>query len=389
MHIRLTRLRNFRRHLMRIDRLDIFSFPVPFKIVFRHASASRSKAENIIVAVRSDTGLVGYGEGCPRDYVTGETVASAIQFLKQHNDSILADIATIDDLRNWVEENQSKIDMNPAAFCAVELAILDLLGKSAGIPVEDVIGAPRLTGRYTYSAILGDAPYPVYWWQFYRYRRSGFQDFKIKISGDLSRDLRKLRLFPPQPGNALTIRLDANNLWTRTQDCIAHLKALPGSVLAIEEPLQSGDLSGFREVATACRTRIILDESFLKPEQFEELNDPEQWIINLRVSKMGGLLRAMKVANEAKQRGIRIVVGAQVGETSLLTRAGLVIATAAGDNLFAQEGAFGTHLLRRDLTTPSLMFGHSGKLTPHELIDNDAPGFGLETQEKVLSRPIT
>ena len=59
---------------MRIQRLEVSSFPVPFRAVFRHASASRAQAENLIVAAYSDCGKVGYGEGCPRRYVTGETV---------------------------------------------------------------------------------------------------------------------------------------------------------------------------------------------------------------------------------------------------------------------------------------------------------------------------
>ena len=66
---------------MRIERIDAFRFPVPFKQVFRHASASRARAENVIVAARSSDGAVGYGEGCPRGYVTGESVVSAHEFI--------------------------------------------------------------------------------------------------------------------------------------------------------------------------------------------------------------------------------------------------------------------------------------------------------------------
>ena len=61
---------------MRIERLEVFRFPIPFKVVFRHSSASRAQAENVIVAAYSDCGRVGYGEGCPRSYVTGEMVES-------------------------------------------------------------------------------------------------------------------------------------------------------------------------------------------------------------------------------------------------------------------------------------------------------------------------
>ena len=87
---------------MKIERVDSFRFPVPFRQVFRHASASRAKAENVIVAVRSIDGTIGYGEGCPRDYVTGESVASAVAFITHHRNSIVQRVRSIDDLRDWI-----------------------------------------------------------------------------------------------------------------------------------------------------------------------------------------------------------------------------------------------------------------------------------------------
>ncbi len=50
---------------MRISRFSVFTFPVPFKVVFRHASASRDRAGNLIVAAHAEDGRVDYGEGCP------------------------------------------------------------------------------------------------------------------------------------------------------------------------------------------------------------------------------------------------------------------------------------------------------------------------------------
>ena len=70
--------------------------------------------------------------------------------------------------------------------------------------------------------------------------------------------------------------------------------------------------------------KIILDESVTRVGHLNRLDgSPEQWIINLRVSKMGGLIRSLEVAEAARKRTIPIIVGAQVGETSLLTRAGV------------------------------------------------------------------
>ena len=363
---------------MRIERLDVFSFPVPFKAVFRHASASRSRAENLIVAARSAGGLTGYGEGCPRDYVTGETVEDGAEFIRRYAQAIADEVTDGPSLRAWADAHRSEIDEHPAAFCAIELAVLDLLGKAEGAPVENVVGVPRLDGGFTYSAVLGDSPYLVYRLQLFRYRRKGFTDFKVKVSGNLGRDRRKLRTLGKKQ---LRVRLDANNLWDDADACIAHLKVLGGGVFAVEEPLTAGDLAGFERVSEECGVRIILDESLLRASQLDELGSPERWIVNVRVSKMGGIGRSLEVVERAANLGMGVIVGAQVGETSILTRAGLTVMQAARPVLAASEGAFGTHLLREDLTAESLMFGDRGVLT---IADPGAPGLGLAVREGML-----
>ena len=369
---------------MRIQRLEISSFPVPFRAVFRHASATRAQAENLIVAAFSDSGLVGYGEGCPRHYVSGETVESGAEFIRKHSGSFAASVTDARSLRDWADGHRQTIDQNPAAFCAMEIAALDLLGKTRGVPVEELLALPRLTGRFPYSAVLGDSPYPAYWWQFRRYWKRGFRDFKVKVSGNLERDQRKMRLFQNRKDATLRVRLDANNLWASADECIRHIAALPYEVGAIEEPLREGDLAGFNQVGVECGARIILDESLLRAEQLDTLEDPERWIVNLRVSKMGGIMRSLDVARRAADLGFGVIVGAQVGETSILTRAGLTVMHGSRANLLASEGAFGTHLLRRDLTSVSLMFGDDGAVVVERAGIGDAPGLGLEVRSDDL-----
>ncbi len=364
---------------MRIERLEMFTFPVPFKVVFRHASASRAQAENLIVAAHSDCGRIGYGEGCPRSYVTGETVAGGMRFLRKTSDDIKAQVRNQEDLSAWILARRSEIDLNPAAFCALEMAILDLIGKVKQQPVEDLVGVPRLAGDYHYSAVLGDAPFLAYWWQFRRYWSRGIRDFKIKVSGDPRRDRMKLGVFKRREGEGLRVRLDANNLWSSAEACIRHVADISYDGFAIEEPLRQGDLAGFKQVAEACRVKIILDESLLRSGQLDLL-EGDQWIVNLRVSKMGGIMRSLEVARTAADRGIGIIVGAQVGETSLLTRAALTVMNTHRANLVACEGAFGTHLLQRDLTSPSLTFGTGGAL----VADYDGPGLGLNVHDEAL-----
>ena len=133
-----------------------------------------------------------------------------------------------------------------------------------------------------------------------------------------------------------------------------------------------------QDIGAALNANIILDESLLRTDQVKHLAiSPQHWIGNLRVSKMGGLLRSLELVREMRRTGLRLIVGAHVGETSLLTRAALTVANSARDILIAQEGAFGSHLLAYDVLEPPLMFGAGGILDADELGVAAQPGFGL------------
>lgn len=369
---------------MHIERLDVFTFETPFNTVFRHASASRWRAQNVIVAARGPGGATGWGEGCPRSYVSGETVESASSFVHNQRDAMTRDILDIASLRSWIGEHRDLIDSNPAAFCAVETAIVDLIGKVEGRAAEELLDADQPAGEFQYSAVLGDSPWPVYRRQCRRYRAEGFHDFKVKVSGRLRRDRRKMRILGDQSagdGAEVRVRVDANNLWTSADECASHLAALGRGIYAVEEPLRADDLDGFRRVAQASGTRIVLDESLLRIEQLDTIaEDPQRWIANIRVSKMGGVLRSLAVARRAADLGLAVIVGCQVGETSILARAGLTVMQAARPSLVAAEGAFGTHLLHRDLASPSIVFGPAGVLVV-EGAGWSGAGYGLGVDE--------
>jgi L-Ala-D/L-Glu epimerase / N-acetyl-D-glutamate racemase len=177
---------------------------------------------------------------------------------------------------------------------------------------------------------------------------------------------------------ALRVRVDANNLWRNADHAIQFLRSLEYPFFAIEEPLGLNQYGQLASVADALECRVILDESLLRVDQLEALPEPQaRWIVNVRVSKMGGLFRSLRVVDAARTAGVGIIVGAQVGETSLLTRAALTVARVAGDALVAQEGAFGTRLLERDVCDPPLMFGPGGVLDTAAFPALRLAGFGV------------
>lgn len=363
---------------MKIASLELKPLRIPFRIAFKHASAERNETQAVLAVARSSDGLTGYGEGCPRNYVTGETDASVAGFFETHRHNIESTVTDLPLLRAWCDRHEPDIDKNPAAWCAIELALLDLFARQDNRPMEALLGLSPLAGPFVYSAVLGAMGAKQFTETLGRYQKLGMRDYKIKLSGDAERDRANIAVLRAAGIAPARVRADANNLWSDHDVARDYLRSLDFSFAAIEEPLRPGRFDDLARLAGSLATRIVLDESITRESQLAQLpGAARQWIVNLRVSKMGGLLRSLVVAQRCRERGFTMIVGAQVGETSLLTRAALIVAQAARDIVIAQEGAFGTLLLESDAVQPTLMFGAAGELDINSFRLEQSPGFGL------------
>jgi L-alanine-DL-glutamate epimerase-like enolase superfamily enzyme len=350
---------------------------IPFRVMFRHASAERAVTQALWVEAHSKDGIIGYGEGCPREYVTGESLESAQRFVATHVPEWQKMVHDVASLRQWVAVRGAEIDRNPAAWTAVEIAILDILGKGAGKSVEVLLGEPALSGKFRYTAVVGDSEPREFSAQLEKYLNAGIRIFKIKLAGEAKRDKAKVLALMSAGIAPGSVRADANNLWRDATAAIDALRKLEYPFFALEEPLITCDYEGMQRIASELNTKIILDESLLRIGQLDQLGPLQaSCIANVRISKMGGVLRSLGIVDELRRRGMGLIIGAHVGESSLLTRAALAVAGSARDLLVAQEGAFGTHLLQHDVVDPPLMFGPGGVLDA-TMLDAAAPGWGL------------
>jgi len=202
----------------------------------------------------------------------------------------------------------------------------------------------------------------------------GFRSFKIKLTGDLALDQARMATLQRLciPRGIGPPRLDANNLWPDPDIALRYLDALPWRPAAIEEPLRSSNPKALSQIAR--RYPVVLDESLCTLADLERhLSHGGDWIPNLRVSKLGGLLASIEVARACEAASVPFIVGGHVGETSLMTRAALTVARSA-KGCIAQEGGFGLLLLTWEPVTPAVMFGHGGRL---EVARHGADGFGM------------
>lgn len=341
---------------MRPSILKFGSAPIPFRSAFGHASATRASAENVVVYVEDSDGVFGLGEGCPRKYVTGETVETACAFLGRHRSAFVA-FEEVEALGAWMGEHGADVDANPSAFCAVELAFLDLFSRQRGYSIERFLGIEPLQQSLSTSAVYGTGGWPKFEAQAFLFRLNGMRDAKLKISGDVPRDAARARKL----ARGGRLRLDANNLWQNADAAVAGLKRLARHAWAVEEPVRPRDWRAMSVVGEQTGLVIIVDESFTQLRDLGEMPIGRGFIPNFRVSKLGGLLRSLVALRRALEQGRKIIIGAQVGETSMLARAGIALAAAATDSLLGYEGAYGVRLLKWDLATPRIVFGPGGK----------------------------
>ncbi|MDH3658667.1 MAG: hypothetical protein OEU92_01350 [Alphaproteobacteria bacterium] len=364
-------------------RLELKLFEARFRLRFSHASASRSKAASAICIARGVDGAIGYGEGCPRDYVTGETMGTVVAAFERFKSKVEPTVRDLATLRHWIDVNRTAIDANPAAFAAIEIALLDLFAKRAGQPMEAFLGLDP-PPEVKVTAVFGIAGAVASGLLAAGYRAIGMTDAKVKLSPDPRADHRRIGIISRMLGSTARLRVDANNLFDNVLDCGRHLRAIDAPVWAIEEPLRPRDLDGQERLAIETGVRIILDESAVCPGDLDGC-EGGHWVVNLRVSKHGGLLRSLEMAEAARSRGLEVIVGSHVGETSLLARSALTLAAFCGDRLLAAECGYGSFLLQRDPADPGLRFGNKGRLELPRA-GGDA-GLGLTVDEAALMAP--
>ena len=356
---------------------------IPFQSAFSHHRATRAVSESFWVEA-SYLGQLGIGEGCPRSYVTGETPESCEAFFER-----IAPLAStcIDDLpalQTFRKEHHDDILLNPSAWCAMELAMLDLLARIQGQSVEMYLGWPLIQGPFHYSGVLGSDTGGVFEGKLKAHVDLGFQDFKLKWGRDPVFNQSRFDALKGLVPNA-KVRIDANNCWKHVQEAIKDLagwdvsrKSQP-AIWAIEEPLVSIQFEDLLEFSILLDCQVILDEAVCNVDQLLPfLEHPDRFLLNLRISKCGGLLQAAEIAATCMDAGMGVIVGAQVGETSVLTRAALSIAEMLGKHCVAQEGAYGTYLLSEDMTRSTLMFGPKGQLHIADLGLQDGLGLALK-----------
>ena len=97
---------------MRIADIAVRPIHIPFRTAFRHASARYRGTQGVLVEVQNVDGVRGYGEGCPRSFVTGEFDEGAVHFVRQYAGSIIRDMVDCQSMQVWLSIYYSTIEFN-------------------------------------------------------------------------------------------------------------------------------------------------------------------------------------------------------------------------------------------------------------------------------------
>jgi muconate cycloisomerase len=349
-----------------IDSIAIYRLRIPFHQAFHHATQSREESDAVIVRVKDDQGRTGYGEALPRPYVTGESTASMIAHLKERlapnvfSQRWTAGWDTLDFLNSchadWTRSDDGAVTAWNAAFCAVELALLDWSLRRLNCSLADFL--PPARNEVVYSGVISsDSPAEAAALAK-RMGKFGLRQLKIKVG--TADDYERVAAVRQAVGDKVELRADANGAWCATQ-AVEELRGLNSfNLQVIEQPVPAGDLDGLRKVREETGVAVMADESLVTLDQARRLIEARACdYVNIRLSKNGGIAGSLAIAKLVQAAGIKIQVGAQVGETAILSAAGRTLAAHLPALAFA-EGSFGTWLLSEDLAFEDLSFGYAG-----------------------------
>lgn len=366
----------------------VYPLRIPMRRAFRHAAHERREADPVVVAVELADGTRGYGETLPRSYVTGETTEDVIEHLSTTFAGVILDFrpASFPDALERIDQlphYDAKRRVITATRAALELALLDASTRHFCRSMAEVFGWLGLPGfgsvrqdHVRYSGVIsGDDPGRLKS-SIRKMRCYGLKDFKLKVGDE--QEMPRIRAAVTALGSSLghgtTLRLDANGGWTLAR-AVEVLREVTGyaPISAVEQPFpadRDDDLAALKQAVDVC---IVHDESFLTLHDAQRLRHMGVAdMFNIRISKNGGFLAAVRLAHEAAKHSIRYQLGCMVGETSILSAAGRHFLAHVPGVVFA-EGCYGRFLIREDVTDKPLRFGYGGKVKPLS-----GPGWGID-----------
>jgi len=359
---------------MRIVKINLYKYDEPLKLKFHSTQTLRTSAESIIVRLEFENGILGYGESAPRTYVTGEDCSTVPLAIQNCFSSILFchEINTIDDVEKVLDQLESEcrnrsISHYNSALGAIDTALLDALGKFQKLSVTDFLGS-IVRKKAPYSISIPLLPLQEIQELFFQLPKLARVKYvKVLVGQVEDENMERVGLVRSLFGDDVDIRVENNGKWT-FQQAISNLDKLQEfNITAVEQPLAKDDIEGLGRLKEATGIPIIVDESMCSLSDAKRLIETGACdILNIKISKCGGLLRSKRIAQFAKSQNILCQLGAHVGETQILGEAGKAFALTTSNLVYFEGCSF-------------LLFEDEWRTDQFEIKSDNEVGFGFGT----------
>jgi len=358
---------------MIIDRVEVFTANLPLKRPFRIAIGETIVSESLYIRIWADDGRYGMGEANPFTPIVGETQATALAAARDCARLILGKDPL--DIETRVAEMRRFMPSNPTTRSGFDMALYDLAGKVAGLPLHALLGGPCRTlttdntvGIDTTDAMVEHALEIV---------SRGFPAVKIKVGTTAEDDALRVARIREAVGPEILLRIDANQGWDRPS-AIRALRAMePLGVQYCEQPVAHWDFQSMRDVREKTSIPIMADESVFDEHDALKLVAMRACdFLNIKLAKSGGIHVALKINAIAEAAGLRCMVGCMTESRLGLTAAAHLVSARPNIAFADLDGA---DMLRDDPVVGGMVYGSGGAITLP-----DGPGHGADIDPAFL-----
>ena len=363
---------------MKIKSIEPIAISLPMLKPVIMAGEEIHRADNVLVKIETDSGLIGWGEAASAPVMTGDTlesIVSAVHFLEHAlRGRPAADIA------GALAAMDGRMYGNHGAKAAIEIALHDVTGKETSMPMHALLG-DSLRNRAPLMCVVGTGDLDGDLRDAEKKKAAGFTAYKIKVGIDTAeKDAARTVAICKVLGSGLVISADANQGFT-VDEALAYVRAVKGCGLNFfEQPVEAHNLAGMAQVAREAGPIVIgADEGIHSPDDIARHHDARAaGGVSLKAIKLGGARAVVAAARQCDSLGMRVNVSCKTGESSVACAAALHVASVIPNVAW---GLTLTHTaLAEDVTAAPVPTarGHANAL--------DRPGLGVDVDEDRVNR---
>ena len=365
---------NFMADQQIISQIEIYKLRIPLIEPFITSLAYETHVENVIVVIRTDKGVTGFGECSPYMPVNGESMDTCF-IVGQYFAKLLKGKNALK-LQEHLAAMDKLIYANTSIKSAFDIALHDIIGQHNGVPLYKLYGGKNNKELVTdYTVSLDNAEKMVA--DALKIKNAGYPAIKVKLGESKKKDVERIRKIREAIGDDIPLRIDANQGW-RVKEAIQTLIALDDyDIEHCEEPIAKWNFMQMRKVKKKSPIPIMADESCGDAHDAERLLKLKACdMFNIKVGKAGGIFNAYEIVKLGDKAKMQMQVGA-----FLESRLGM---TASAHLALCSD-----NIIHCDFDTP-LMFSEdlvSGGLTYHAngaMKVPDAPGLGASIEQSRL-----